>query len=303
MSLEKYINPDFTIYKKLIFLLITIAGIAICALLIHIGTKLSYAPNPSGKKRKPTKQEKEVLFFKNFHLNIQLFIEMMISATSVMMFACSYVIVNHVYATVTGQSGRYYGFDQFISTWDNSKDFILLLLICLSCVANTIIDKLIIPLKMPSKEQKASIRMLGMFYVIIILLFLNNTIGDESQYSPVMMYYLGLMIGRFIYFDASFMDFINALKSALYHSPLLIIGLLVSSSLSFLGFKLGYLLERNYYIVGIFYTHLFILIVLFILHNSRVMYLFVRKPKEEPEPLFDEYDEYDDYDDYDEYRK
>ena len=296
MSLEKYINPDFTIYKQLLFLLMTITAIILCFLLIHVGTKLTCVPKTSGRKKKPSLQEKDFLFFKNFHLNIQLFIEMMISATSVMMFACSYIIVNHVYSIVTKESGRYYGFDQFINTWGSSKDFILLLLICLSCVANTLIDKLIIPLKLPSKEQKASIRMLGMFYVIIILLFLNNTIGDESEYGPVMMYYLGLMIGRFIYFDASFMDFINALKSALYHSPLLIIGLLASGSLSFCGFKLGYFLERNYYIVGIFYTHLFILVVLFVLHNTKILYLFVRKPKEEPEQYLDDYDDYNDYD-------
>jgi ATP-binding cassette subfamily F protein uup len=78
--------------------------------------------------------------------------------------------------------------------------------------------------------------MLGMFYVIIILIYLN-VIGDESEYSPVMMYYLGLMIGRFVYFDASFSDFIDALKNLFGNLLLLILGLALTGGLSYFGFE------------------------------------------------------------------
>ena len=299
MNIDAYFNPDFTLIKKLIFLLMTLAGVMLCTFLIFVVTKLVSKPD----KERPTRQEKDMLFFQDFHTNIQLFFEMMISGTSVMLFACSYVIINHVYDLVSG--GKYVGFNTFVSVWEEWKDFILLLLICLSCVANTLIDKFIIPLKKVTREQKASMRVLGMFYVIIILLYLNR-IGEKSAYGPVMMYYLGLMVGRFVYFDASFLDFLQILKSALRHAPIFIMCILLSGSLSYIGFSLGYFIEHNYFIMGIFYTHLFILAVIFILHLSRIMYLFARKPKieEYPDEYEEEYEEeYDDYDEYDDYEK
>ena len=118
-----------------------------------------------------------------------------------------------------------------------------------------------------------------MFYVILILVYLNR-IGDESEYNPVMMYYLGLMIGRFVYFDASFLDFFNAIKNAMKNSLLLLMGLILTGALCIFGFEAGFLLERNYYIVGVFYTNLFMLAAVFILHHSHLLNLFVRKPKE-----------------------
>ena len=106
---------------------------------------------------------------------------------------------------------------------------------------------------------------LAMFFVIILLLYLNY-IGDESQYSPVMMYYFGLMVGRFVYFDASLGDFIVALKNMFINLPYMLLNLALTGGLSFVGFFLGYFLERNYYIMGVFYTHIFMLICIFIIH-------------------------------------
>ena len=127
------------------------------------------------------------------------------------------------------------------------------------------LDSFIIPLKKITREEKATIRMLAMFYVIVILVYLN-TIGDESQYSPVMMYYFGLMVGRFVYFDASFKDFLVALKNMFFNLPYMALTLVLIGLLNFFGFNMGYLLERNYYIVGIFYTHLFLIVCIFVVH-------------------------------------
>ena len=167
--------------------------------------------------------------------------------------------------------------------------------------------------------------MLGMFYAIFILVYLNF-VGDESEYNPVMMYYLGLMIGRFVYFDASFSDFIDAVKSMIQHIPLLFLGLALTGLLSYYGFSAGYLLERNYFIVGVFYTQLFMLASVFILHHSHLINLLLRDSKGSnkttaaedeqydipdkqgeydqssgytTEDELEDYEEYDDYEDYD----
>ncbi|SDB47563.1 hypothetical protein [Butyrivibrio sp. INlla16] len=267
MTIDAYINPNFTLIKKLIFFLLALVGIIICDFLILGGTEIV----TSSRDR----EERKTLISERFHNSVQLLYEMIISATSVMSFACAYVVLNHVYSLIQGTSQT--GFlGQFMYIWENWKDFVLLLLICLSCVLNTILDKLIIPLKRISRDDIACVRMLGMFYVIIILMFLN-VIGDESEYSPVMMYYLGLMIGRFVYFDASFKDFLHAMRNIFMKLPLLMLGLTLSGLLCFFGFEAGYLLERNYYIVGAFYTHLFLLAAVFVFHHSHILYLVIKK--------------------------
>ena len=296
MTIDAYINPDFTGGEKLIFLLCSFAGILLCVFIILGVARLSTA----GLKGK----EKKRAVYDRSHNRVQRFYEMILSATSVMTFSCAFVIINHIYSLLQNQVGsaEYEKFSAFINLWENGKDFILLILICLSCVINTILDRIFIPLKFLNKEEKATVRMLGMFYVIFILLYLN-VIGDESEYSPVMLYYLGLMVGRFIYFDASFIDFLNALKNVFKNFYLLIFGLLLTVILCYFGFSQGYLLERNYYLVGVFYTHLFMVASVFILHHSHILSVFVRKPRHYGE-IKEEYevgDEYEGYEEYEEY--
>ena len=268
MTLEAYFNPDFTWPKKLIFLLAALLGVAISIFLMFGGMELLIPARPREGRRE--------MLMERFYSLVQLFYEMIISATSVMSFACAYVILNHVYSLIQTGAGSGADVYYFAKVWESSKDFVLLFLICMSCVFNTILDHLIIPLKRISRESMASVRMLAMFYVILILLFLN-IIGDESEYSPVMMYYLGLMVGRFVYFDASFADFLGAIKNTFKKLPLLMLGLGMTGLLCFFGFSAGFLLERNYYIVGLFYTHLFVLLAIFIVHHSHILQLITKE--------------------------
>ena len=267
MTLKAYINPDFTLGEKFIFFIIALVGILLCTFGARLVTRLVAGGRSSDKNELLIKADS----------NVELFYEMIISGTSVMSFAVSYVVCNHIYSLIqtSGESGA--GWMLFYNIWSDGKDFALLLLICLSCVLNTILDKIVIPLKVINRDKKATVRMLSMFYVIIILVYLN-IIGDESEYSPVMMYYLGLMIGRFVYFDASFKDFVTALKNMFVNLHLLIMGLILTGVLCYIGFSAGYLLERNYYIVGIFYTHLFMLIAVFVLHHGYTILKMFRKP-------------------------
>ena len=311
MTIEAYTNPDFGWPEKIIFFVAALLGLLVCDMLALFYAKLTGASRIEGGNKN----------------RVQLFYEMIISGTSVMSFSCAYVIINHVYSLVLENgTGGNEGLKAFVDAWESGKDFILLLLICLSCVLNTLLDKFIIPLKGISKDEKATVRMLAMFYVIIILVHLNN-IGDESEYTPVMMYYLGLMVGRFVYFDASLSDFVTAMKNVFKSLPLLILGLAFTGLLCWFGFNSGFLLERNYYIVGVFYTHLFMLAAVFLLHHTHILDLIFRERNPEsspskskkktvsekiPEADYDdeeyedeeyayEDEEYDDYEEYDEY--
>ena len=271
MTISAYLNPNFTWIQKLIYLLITFAGIGICLFLTHAESVIF-----AGSRKRRSEDNIE----KSFDSKAQRFFELVIAGTSVMSFSCAYVIINHVYTLVqTGVATNLTPIEKnLIEIWSEGKDFVLLLLICLSCVLNTILDSVIIPLKKITREEKASMRMLAMFYVILILMYLNR-IGDESQYSPVMMYYFGLMIGRFVYFDASFMDFVHNIKNVFFNLPILLLLTVLTTLLCFFGFSMKFLLERNYYIVGIFYTHLFMLICIFILHLGWMIKNSVQRKK------------------------
>ncbi len=268
MTVEAYLNPDFTALKKLVFLLVTLIGVGISLLFVYFVTRLVLRKNISERDRK-----RELI--SAFEDKTQRFFEMIIAGTSVMSFSCAYVVINHINTLVqTKVAGNLTPMEQrLIEVWAEGKDFILLLLICLSCVINTILDSLIIPLKKLTREEKATMRMLAMFFVIIVLMYLNY-IGDESQYSPVMMYYFGLMVGRFVYFDASFKDFLGALKNMFFNLPYMVLNLLLTGLLCAFGFSAGYLLERNYYIMGIFYTQIFMLVVIFIIHLVWMIFTF-----------------------------
>ncbi len=268
MNIDAYINPDFTWYKKCFFFLITVFIISMCVLGIAGVEKIL-----AGKNKRDDWEE---IYSERLTNHLQRFFEMIIAGTSVMMFSCAYVVINHIFTLISSGSATADRrlFIYLVKAWSEGKDFVLLILICFSCFFNSFLDRLLIPLNKLAKEEKATMRMLGMFYVIIILIYLNH-IGDESQYSPVTMYYFGLMIGRFVYFDASFMDFIEAIKNCFFNLPFLILTLTVVGILCAIGFNMGFFLERNYYIVGIFYAHLFMLFCVFL--NYWTYRLFTRK--------------------------
>ncbi len=277
MTIEAYMNPDFTLKKKCFFFALAMTGVLLCILVI-IAIARTAAARTAAKEIAEGREVDRCYFVNEVYRRVQLFYEMLISGTSVLSFSVGYVIANHLYSILIyrGHSATSGNYRHWIAAWEGGKDFILLLMICSSCVMNSILDRLIIPLKHTSKEQKASVRLLAMFYVIVILLCLNH-VGSESEYSPVMMYYLGLMIGRFIYFDASFADFWTTIKNAAANAYLLVLGLMLTGSLCVIGFRLEYLLPRNYYIVGVFYTHMFMLGAIFLLHHLRLIKIFIQR--------------------------
>ena len=281
MTFEAYTNPDFTTVQKLIFLLCTFVGITICTFLIILIEKLIF--NVGIGRRAGFSNSKKV-----FH-RIQRLYEMIISGTSVMSFSVAYVVINHINNLYNAGQGHFdAAISGFIQLWTEGKDFILLLLILLSCVLNTVLDSFLIPLKELDKSEKATMRMLGMFYVIIILMYLNM-IGDKSEYSPVMMYYFGLMVGRFVYFDASLEDFFKNIKNVFLNLPYLLMCILITALLGMFGFGAGYFLERNYYIVGIYYIHLFMLICVFVLNIALIIYKAITFPKKRRNDNYNSY--------------
>lgn len=244
------------------------------------------------------RSERRQFYYEKAHNSIQRFYEMVFSGASILSFLALYYLID-----------RFCEPGSFRDFWDKYKDFLLLLMICLSIVFNNILDRLIIPLKKLSRDEKGSVRLLGMLYVILIFMYIKF-IYENDNYDGFIMYFLGLMIGRFIYFDASFRDGIKTMIGAMKNFPLLILGLAYTGFMAYTGFTSDYLLVSNGVLVSTFIAHVFMIVAIFIIHHSRFMYIFARKPKDGrqesirqvyPEEYYDDYEEEYEEDYRDEY--
>jgi hypothetical protein len=84
------LNPDFTLGKKLIFLIITFIGVGISIGIIYLSASLVLNKKLHGRSR-------EIAMDLAFVDKVQRFFEMLIAGVSVLSFSCSYVIINHIY--------------------------------------------------------------------------------------------------------------------------------------------------------------------------------------------------------------
>lgn len=117
---------------------------------------------------------------------IESFYEMVFSSTSVLLFVCLYYIIDERIP----QAALY---------WQKYQNIILLLFLVFSVFMTTWFDILFVPLGSLSSQQKASIRLVSSFYIILILLYIKF-IYDDSNYDSLIMYFITLAVGRFLYF-------------------------------------------------------------------------------------------------------
>lgn len=257
MTLQEYLGHYFSMKEMLLFL-----GLAIMSLLISIGI-IVVADYTVTKRLKPSKRAKA--FYCRTCGHIERFYEMMFSGTSILSFLSAYYLIERFVTT-----------GDFRVFWDDHKDLLLLVMIVVSCLFNTILDKFIVPLKL-DKEERGSVRMIGMLYIILIFVYIKF-IYENNNYDGFIIYFLGLMVGRFIYFDASFHDFVESTRRAARNFLLMLLGLSLTGLMCFVGFKNKYLLISNGVLVSCFISHIFIVIAIFLVNVTGIVKLFVRKP-------------------------
>lgn len=259
MTFEEYWTHYTDVRKMLMFLALSLAFSVICVFYILMVVAV--------QARFVDRSERKQFYYEKAHNTIQRFYEMVFSGASILSFLAIYYLVD-----------RFAPPGSFRDFWDRYKDMLLLLMICMSIVFNNILDRLLIPLKKMTREERGSVRLLGMLYIILIFAYIKF-IYENDNYDGFIMYFLGLMIGRFIYFDASFRDGIKTMLDALKNFPLLILGLAYTGFMAYTGFTSDYLLISNGVLVSTFIAHVFMIVAIFIIHHSHFMYIFARKPK------------------------
>ncbi len=253
MSYAEYVKHYFTLPDCIIFLVLALVLLAVVYAVFYIYSK--------GRFKNPRKMQHE------FFSLTERFYELIFSGGSIIGFMAAYYLINRF---VT--AGAFYQF------WSDYKDYLLLVFMIISILVNTFFDHVLVPLKRLDRDEMASIRLTGMLYMILIFCYIKF-IYEDNNYDMFIAYFLTLMIGRFVYFDASFKDFLHCIKQAAANIPIMIMGLTYLGILCLYGYSTSYLLKHNGVITNIFFCHLYIVVAIFVLHFIPEIH-FKKKEKE-----------------------
>ena len=306
MTLQEYLDHYIVASKMLKFLGLALVCTIISVLIIILASSLTASGKSKASKRRS--------FIARANNLTERYYEMIFSATSILSFLSAYYLIERF---VT--EGRFHEF------WEAHSDMLLLAMIIFSCVINSAFDRVYVPLKNVSTEQKGSVRLIGMLYIILIFVYIKF-IYENNNYDGFIIYFLGLMVGRYAYFDSSWKDFVSSVKNASHNIPLLILGLANTSIMCLYGFSTKYLLKSNGVLVSTFFAHIFLVTAIFIIYHTRFIRLFVKRNVPESSSAHDyrkdpidrtddeaydyydedyekeyDYDDYEEYDNYDEY--
>lgn len=198
--------------------------------------------------------------------------ELMFSATSILFFTGVYFYFDY-FQTASGTVWEF---------WNKYQDFLLLGFITVSIIFNSILDRFVIPLETLKKEERGALRLAGMLYMLIVFAYIKFIYLDDN-YDTILVYFLTLVIGRFVYFDASFGDFCDAIRELLRMIPILFLVLLSTALLCLYGFGTEYLLRSNGVVISTFIAHFFVLLEIFVIAKVgaivKIGHSFVKKSK------------------------
>ena len=263
MTFEEYLDHYLAWKDMLFFFLLALAGAIVCMLIIVLYEKIVSVKVPEVHRKKA--------YSNSLHNTVQRFYGIVMSGASILSFLSVYYLLD-----------RFLVEPDYRAFWDSNKDFLLLLMIVISIVMNNLFDHFIIPLKRINHDERGALRVIGMIYVIMIFMYIKY-IYENPNYDGFIMYFLGLMVGRFIYFDASFKDFVRTMKNALRQLPIMLLGLSYTALMCYFGFKYKYLLKSNGVLVSTFFAHVYMVVAIFLVHHSRILYLFTpKKVKRDP---------------------
>ncbi len=207
--------------------------------------------------------------YKKAHNRRERFYELMFSSTTILMFVGIYFQMDFFGVGATGNA-----------IWAKYNSFILLGFILASVMLNSFLDSYIIPLNHTEAGERAAMRLIGMLYMLIIFAYIKFIYQDDN-YDSIIMYFVTLVIGRFVYFDASMESFTEAMRKAFRSLSFLILALMCSGIMAYVGFSSGYLLRANGVVMNLFIAHLYLLAVIFVVHWITQLIMFFRKDTDE----------------------
>lgn len=244
------------------FMVVSLIGLIIVLAIVLITAKLQkhYKINVQN----PT--DAEIAEIENAHKTkvlswVESFYEMVFSSTSVLIFLSLYYVLDE-------------RIPQAAYFWNKYQDILLMVFLVCSVFLTFWFDRIFVHLKVISSEQKASVRLISAFYIILILLYIKF-IYNDSNYDSLIFYFIMLAIGRFVYFDST-LDYIKeSFANIRRYIPLLVLMGVYSGFICWYGFASDFLLKSNGVIVSTLLAHLFMDVSIFVLDKTRIIKLFV----------------------------
>lgn len=257
-----YISHYFNFENAGIFMLFAFSGLLIVLAIVLGIARMQMHYHLQTEDLTP-RRERQI---RSFHLAreysmIESFFEMVFSSTSILLFLSLYYVID---ARIP--EAAFY--------WQKYQDFFLLLFLLCSVILNGYLDRAFVPLQRISPDQKASVRLVSSFYIVLILLYIKFIYLDDN-YDALIMYFITLAVGRFIYFDFTWKDFLGTLRGVFQNLPLLILMGGYSAFVCWFGFHTGFLLTSNGVILSTLLAHLFMDASIFILDKTKLLRLFL----------------------------
>lgn len=259
---QYYVSHYFNAQNAGGFLVVSLIGLVIVLAIVLITAKLQkhYKINIQN----PT--EAEIAEIEEAHKVkvmswVESFYEMVFSSTSVLIFLSLYYVLDE-------------RIPQAAYFWNKYQDILLMVFLVCSVFLTFWFDRIFVHLKVISSEQKASVRLISAFYIILILLYIKF-IYNDSNYDSLIFYFIMLAIGRFVYFDST-LDYIKqSFADIKRYLPLLVLMGVYSGFICWYGFASDFLLKSNGVIVSTLLAHLFMDVSIFVLDKTRIIKLFV----------------------------
>ena len=252
MNIEKYAQHYFNFKNAGVFMLVSFIGLFLVMLIIILLTRMIGGKNGINGKA-------AIQFVESFY-------ELVFSGTSILFFIAAYYLIDRFLV-------------DYRSIWNKYNDFILMGFIILSVVLNALLDKAG-HLKELAVRQVTYIRLVSTIYIMLIFAYIKFIYQDDN-YDKLIVYFLGLVIGRFIFFDFTWKEFATMLRGILRDLPLLLLILIYTGLMCWYGFRSHFLLKSNGVVVSIFIAHLFMDVAIILLQHTRYFRIFGYEPEKE----------------------
>lgn len=256
---QYYLHHYFNFQNAGLFFLVAIIGlIAVLAIIIGYArfSENKLKKQYMDERRRITREEYFEMRLKPIQF-IESFYEMVFSSTSILLFlAIYYIIDEHM--------------PQVAPLWHKYQSVLLLVFIMMSVVLTAWMDMILVKLTHIHSDQKASVRLVSSIYIVLILLYIKF-IYNDNNYDELILYFVTLAVGRFIFFDFTVKDFMNAMRGVVKNLPLLGLMLIYSAIVCWYGFHVQFLLKSNGVIISTLIAHIFMDISIFFVHKTKIM--------------------------------
>ena len=147
---------------------------------------------------------------------------------------------------------------------------IMLVLIIIAILLNDFLDEKL-KQDMIKEEDKGNIRLISSCSIIMLFSFLKIYF-KTAEYDEFLLCYIGLVLGRFIYFDSTLKKFIRCVKNLKSYFIPLIIAFLLTGIISGIGLHLNAITTKNLFI-SLMISHF---AILFFIHlTKKIIYDFI----------------------------